>query len=297
MAFTRGCTVWGYMRNNRNRVRKVMEFFLITLLVYALFVAFLYLRQRSFIYYPDQLPPSRIAAGVPDMHDITVTTKDGLQLNAWYKEPADSGKPVIVLFHGNGGNIGWRGIKARLFINNGYGFLLAEYRGYAANPGKPSEQGLYKDARAYMAFLLEEGLQPKDIVLYGESLGTAIAVKMAAEYPDLYAVVLETPYTSMSELAQKHLFYAPAHLLIRDRYDSMSRIANLTAPLLVIHGTADGIVPYNLGRKLFDAATQPKVMETVDRGGHNNLYSFGIADKIISFLNDLAPTARHHNPE
>jgi uncharacterized protein len=269
-----------------NENKKKMSFLFTFICAYLVFLAASYFAQRSYIYIPDRTVPDRVIAGVPDMNVIEVKTQEGLILKGWYK-PAAAGRPVILMFHGNGGNIGWRGFKARVFMDFGYGVLMAGYRGYGGNTGKPTEHGLYDDARAYIGWLIAQGIKAENIILYGESLGTGIAVRMAVEYPDVRALVLETPYTSLAAIAQKHMFYFPTYFLVRDRYDSLKIIKQVRAPLLVIHGTADAIVPYRFGQKLFGAANEPKRMETFPLGGHNNLYSFGAAGKIIGFLEKL----------
>lgn len=259
----------------------------IAIITYVLIIALMYVTQRNYLYIPYQVFPNQPALiGVGDMDVITVTTSDGLELRALYKAPATPSMPVIVLFHGNGGSIAIRGFRARDFIDHGgYGFLLSEYRGYAGNPGKISEQGLYDDARAYMKFLtVEQGISQNRIVLYGESLGTGIATQMALEYADIRALVLEAPYTSMPAVAQKHMWWLPTYWLLRDRYNNADKIAGVKAPLLVLHGQKDGVVPYSHGLKVFQNAKTDKRMESFSEGNHVNLYDFGAGEKVRHFL-------------
>jgi uncharacterized protein len=268
--------------------RKELKSFLFELLfLYFGLLLILFFVQRQFMYFPDVTRPSPVVFGVADMKAAEVTTSDGLKLAGWYKAPPDAGKPVVILFHGNAGNIGMRNFKARLLIDAGYGALLAEYRGYGGNPGKPTEQGLYADAQAYLAWLEKQGFPPSRVVLYGESLGTGVAVQMAAEKPDYKGLILETPFSSVVSLAQKIYFFAPAWLLVRDRYDNVAKIGKIKVPLLVLHGSIDAVVPYYQGKRLFDAANEPKKMETFPLGNHNDLYNCGAGAKVLSFLGNL----------
>jgi len=264
-----------------------MEAIIILVLIYAALVAFFYVKQDKFIYFPNLSAPDTTRAGVPDMRVISTKTKDELTLGGWYKEPSLPENPTVLMFHGNGGNIEIRGFKARAFIDKGYGVLMAEYRGYSTNKGVPSEQGFYEDARAWLQFLTNRGVAVEDIVLYGESLGTGVAVQLASETPGFKAVVLEMPYTSLSTLAQGHMWFLPVKKLMRDQYDSLSKIKSITAPVVIMHGTADTVVPYEHGHELYKAANQPKKLLTFISGTHMNLYSMGAAQKLFEYLDTL----------
>ena len=254
---------------------------------YCLMIAIMYYRQRDFLYYPQHNLYSPAAYGVADMEVVEIRTDDGLTLKGWYKAPADPLRPVIVMFHGNAGHIGYRGFKARLMIDAGYGFLLTEYRGYGGNPGRPSEDAFYQDAMPWMKLLEARGIPPERTVLYGESVGTGPAVQVAMKYPGIRALVLETPFTNLGTVAQKHFFYLPANLLLRDRFDNINKIKKIHAPVLVLHGTADTIVPYSDGQALFAAANEPKTMETFPMGGHNDLFMHGAGLRMLRFLEYL----------
>lgn len=229
--------------------------------------------------------PQPAAIGVPDMAVISVRTEDGLTLKALYQAPATPSMPVVVLFHGNGGSIAIRGYRARDFLDHGYGYLLAEYRGYGGNPGKLSEQGLYDDARAYMKWLTSEKGIPQDrIVIYGESLGTAIATQMALEFANVRALVLEAPFTTMPILAQHHMKWLPAYWLVRDRYNNIDKIGQVRVPLLVLHGQKDRVVPYEHGLAVFQNAKTRKRFESFSEANHVNLQDYGAGDKVRDFL-------------
>ena len=248
---------------------------------YAAVVALAFFFQRSLMYYPSGAVPAPAAAGLPEAEAVRYATGDGLELGAWYAPPR-GGRPVIAYFHGNGGNLAMRAPLVRPFVDAGYGVLLAGYRGYGGNPGSPDEDGLMADGRAALRFLAGLGMAPESTVLYGESLGSAVAVRMAAEH-GAGAVILDAPFTSALEVARQQYRFLPVRWLMRDRYITLERIAAIAAPLLVIHGTADSIVPAAHGRRLLAAAREPKEGIFVEGAGHEGLALLA-ADGILAFL-------------
>lgn len=254
--------------------------------VYTALVGALYVIQRELIYHPAQTLGTPAASGMPEMRPVEVTTADGVTLVSWYA-PARARKPTIVYFQGNAGNIGGRGFKVRPYLDAGFGVLLAGYRGYGGNPGNPTEEGLYADGRAQLAFLAGQGITPAQWVLYGESLGSGIAVQMAAEQAaktPVAAVVLESPFTSMGDAAASHYPFVPARTLVRDRFESLDKIGHIRAPLFVTHGEDDAVVPVELGKRLFEAAAPPKEGHWIAGAGHNDLFDHGTAARVIDFL-------------
>ncbi|MCD6035628.1 MAG: Alpha/beta hydrolase family protein [Rickettsiales bacterium] len=243
---------------------------LVVLGVYLLFIAGMFVMQRHLVFAPHGTPDSTAEAN--GMHTVTFTTSDGLNLFAWYAPPPSKKAPVVVFFHGNYGHLGDRIEKYQEWMKQGAGVLGVEYRGYGGNPGEPTESGLYNDARAALQFLTKNQLLSADrIILYGESLGSGVASKMAEE-TDAAVLILEAPFTSIAAVgAARHPYIIGASYLIRDRFDSLSRIAQITEPLLVFHGTDDETVPYHYGKTLFDAAKEPKNMITIEGLHHNDL--------------------------
>lgn len=267
--------------------KKLKSFFFKAITLYVSLCIFMFFYQRHMMYFPDKTRPNPVEAGVPDVEILKVITQDGLDLEGWYFEPADSGKPVIVFFHGNAGNFAGRGYKVARYIKEGYGVLLAEYRGYGGNPGKPSEFGFYSDGRAYLDWLQKEkGVEAKKIVLYGESIGTGVVVQMASER-DVAAVVLEAPYSAIIDIAREKYFFLPLSLLMRDQFRSRDRIGQVKAPLLFIQGGRDDVVPIKFGKKLFEAAHEPKTFITISQAGHNNLYEYGAGLHVLEFLSTI----------
>ncbi len=257
---------------------------------YAFMTFFLWAKQRDFLYFPVPAVPAPAAAGFADMSVIDIVTpRDGLALRGWYRPPADAAQPGVVMFHGNGGGIDIRAYKSRPFTARGYGFLLAEYRGYSGNPGTPGEQGFYDDARGYIETLTAtHGIAPERLIFYGESLGTGVATQMAREYPQARALILETPYTNLAWLAQTRVFWIPTYFLMRDKFDNAGKIGGVSMPVLILHGTRDRVVPYSHGQALFARAAEPKRLETFPGGDHIDLFTRGAADKILAFLDDHA---------
>jgi len=254
--------------------------------VYTALVGALYLIQRELIYHPGHEMRSPAASGVPEMRPVELTAADGIKLVSWYR-PAREGQPTIVYFQGNAGNIADRSYKARPYLDAGFGLLLAGYRGYGGNPGDPNEEGLYADGRAQLAFLAREGVGPGRWVLYGESLGSGIAVQLAEEQAaktPVGAVVLESPYPTLGDAAAAHYPFLPARTLVKDRFDSIAKIGRIRAPLFIAHGEGDAVIPVELGKRLFQAAHPPKESHWIAGAGHNDLQNHGLAAKVIAFV-------------
>ncbi len=272
-------------------IRVIVNLAIGAVVFYGVLLGGVYFLQRSLMYYPGTDVPVPGASGVSDMSPVRMTTSDGIALTAWYR-PAPRGMPTVVFFQGNAGHIGHRGDKARTFLDAGYGLVLAGYRGYGGNPGHPHEEGLYADGRAVLALLAKNGVALSRVVLYGESLGTGIAVQLAFESArvgtPVGAVILEAPFDSMVTAARYHYPYLPAHWLLKDRYESVSKIAEIGAPLLVIHGGHDLVIPDVFGRKLFQAAHEPKEALWLPAATHTDLFSHGAGKKVVSFIRKLA---------
>ena len=233
-------------------------FFLLGAIVgYALLVTVLFVSQRSLLYHADSSTPEPSEYGLDQMQAIRIPAEDDLQLFAWWQAPSETAGPVLIYFHGNAGNLGYRSDKVREFLEAGIGVLLVTWRYNAGSGGKPSEESLVADGRAALKFVAETGVAEAQVVLYGESLGSGVAVALAAEQR-VGAIVLEAPYTSIAEVAQHHYWYAPAKWLVRDRFDSRARIGRVSAPIMVIHGERDRVIPSRFGRRLYEAAPEPK---------------------------------------
>ena len=265
------------------KTKRIKKILLTLLLIYVCLVGVLYFMQRSMIYFPSRDKPDITPYTAQGVFETTVETADGIILNGWMRSP-DLDEPTIVFFHGNASALNWTVFKAAPYAQEGYGFLLAGYRGYGGNEGKPSELGFYEDARGWINHLLELGIPQEKIILYGESIGTGVAVQMATEFPNLRAVILESPYTSLPDVAAKTYFFVPVRLLMKDRFDSLSKITNVTAPVFVMQGAADNIIPPAFGQKLFDAANEPKDILTLSGHGHNDMPIDVMAKAALEFI-------------
>jgi fermentation-respiration switch protein FrsA (DUF1100 family) len=236
------------------------------------------------MYFPDGLPrvPPSHYEMLDRVQEISFTTADGIELAAWYA-PAPANRPTIVMFHGNGGSLRGERYRLKQFKDAQMGVLLLAYRGYSGNLGSPSEQGLYADARAALDWLHASGVKSDSIVLYGISLGSGVATKMAAER-DFAALVLESPYTSTVDVAAWRFPVVPVSWLMEDRFESLARIGSITEPLLVMHGDRDVVIPQRFGRRLFEAANEPKQGFWPHGLGHNDIFDNGGFDTALAFI-------------
>jgi fermentation-respiration switch protein FrsA (DUF1100 family) len=253
---------------------------------YLMAVALIIACQRMIMYYPSA---EWLHKPAPGIEVVTYTTTDNISLTSWYAPP-QKGKPVLVVFHGNGGNISLRDFKQDFFAQQGYGFLLAEYRGYGGNKGRPSEEGFYNDARAAITWLGKtKGIAPEQIILWGESIGTGVASEMAIEYKNVKALVLEAPLTSATDMANHaYPWLTPFTYLTLDKYNNMAKAPYFAMPVLVINGSKDGVIPTEQGKKLFAAVGTPhKKLVVLEGGNHNNLAEFGLLQEIQKFIDHL----------
>src|SRR5437763_90816 len=249
---------------------------------YVCALAALLFAQRSFLFpVPTTARTSPQAAGFPDVEERLLTTADGEQVIAWHV-PAKPGHPVILYFHGNGDFLAGFFGRFRDVIADGTGVVALSFRGYAGSSGQPSERGLLQDAAAAYAFTTARYSTDK-IIVWGFSLGTGVAVALAAEQP-VGKLILEAPYTSTADVAASLFWYAPVRLLMRDPLRSDQRIARVRIPLLVMHGTDDHVIPIRFGERLFALAHEPKRFVKFPGGGHENLANFGAIETARQFI-------------
>jgi len=242
--------------------------------------------QDHLIYFPDPAPPpSPAALGLTRVEERRLATQDGLEILGWRLREAEPGAPVILYLHGNGGSLLHRARRVQRFQQQGWGALFVQWRGYGGNPGRPDEAGLAQDALAGLLSLRAEGISASRIVVWGESLGTGLAIRLAAEHPgDVAALVLESPYTSLLDLARLHYPVLPAGLLLRDHFDSAARIGGVQAPMLMLIGAADTLVPPGMSRDLARHAAAPPEIWEAQGAGHNDLGEAGGVAAAADFL-------------
>jgi len=269
-------------------IRRLLKLVLLLgLAVYAAGLGMLYMRQREIMYPRDSGRADIASAGLAAAEEISVATADGERLVAWVVPPR-AGKPVLLYFHGNAGNLGRAGrvSRFRALTEDGTGLFAVSYRGYGGSTGLPSEEGLLQDARAaYGAAAARFGAGR--LVGYGESLGTGVVLKLAAEVP-LQAVVLEAPYRSTLAVAQGLYPYLPLSLAMKDQFRSDEIIGRIKVPLLVLHGERDQIIPFVQGEELYALANPPKRFLRFPEGRHTNLQRYGSIEEVRRFLADAA---------
>lgn len=244
-------------------------------------VALLYFAQRSLMYFPEtrRFPPADV--GLPRAEEVTLQSADGTRVVAWHI-PAGEGKPVIVYFQGNGGGLNLRAHRFGRMTEDGIGLVALNYRGFGGSEGKPDETGILLDAKAAYDFAAQR-YGASRIVLWGESLGTGVAVATAAENP-VARVLLESPYTSTVDVAASIYWFAPVRPLLKDTFRSDQRIAKVTAPVLIVHGERDTVVRFAFGERLYELIKGPKQFIRLPEAGHNDHDEFGLQDKVKPFL-------------
>jgi fermentation-respiration switch protein FrsA (DUF1100 family) len=236
---------------------------------YVGLVALLYFAQRTIQYFPERFRTAPAAAGLPQVEEVMLDTSDGERVIVWHVPPRSGDKPVFLYLHGNGASLRWRADRFRDLTADGSGLVALSYRGYGGSSGAPTEAGLIDDALAAYAFAAER-YPAERIVLWGESLGSALAVALAAEKP-VSRVVLQSPFTSAADIGAQRYWFVPVRLLMKDQYRSDLRIGKVTAPVLVLHGDRDDIVPITLGERLYELITAPKRFVRFPGGNHNDL--------------------------
>ena len=248
-------------------------------------------QQRRLIYFPTHDPVPSAAVFLPSARDVVLHTEDGKRLGAWYiPAPVEAPGPAVVVFNGNGGDRSGRAMLALGLAELGMSVLLFDYRGYGGNEGTPSEEGLARDARAAQAWLSAQPEVSQDrIVYFGESLGAAVAVGLSMERPPA-ALVLRSPFTSLAEVGKVHYPWLPVGLVLIDRFPSIDRIGSIAAPVMIIAGDRDDVVPEPLSKKLYDAAPDPKRYLLVPGTGHNDLKLVGgptVLGEVKTFLTEV----------
>ena len=253
--------------------------------LYALIMSGMYFGQRRFIYAPDptRTPPAEV--GLTDVSERVLQTPDGEKLIAWYGR-AKPGQPTLLYFHGNGGALEVRRERIAKYLNRGRGVFMLAYRGYSGSTGSPSEAANVADARLAYDALIKEGVIAADIIIYGESLGTGVAVQLAKEKPAA-GLVLDSPFTSVVDRARQLYPWLPVNLLLSDRYESRRHISEVRMPLFILHGEADVVVPVEMGRQLFALANEPKEIVTLPGAGHGDHWKFGSFEVINAWIDRL----------
>jgi uncharacterized protein len=248
---------------------------------YVAFVLALYFGQRVLLYLPRSAPVSPAAGGLPEAEEVVLTTSDGERVIAWHVPPR-SGLPVVIYFHGNAEIVATQAARHRELIAGGAGLLALSYRGYMGSTGTPSEDGLSRDAEAAYQFAVSR-YPPDRIVLWGHSLGSGVAVALAAAHP-VAKLILEAPFSSTADVAASMFPIVPVRWLMYDQYHSDQRIGKVRASILILHGGQDIVVPIRFGERLFALAPEPKRFVRYPAGGHDDLEAFGAGAEARRFI-------------
>lgn len=255
--------------------------------IFALIVIVGRLLHRYFIYLPDRTRVAPEEAGLLGVEEVMFKAADGTKLIAWYL-PARGTKPTLLYFTGNSGNVANRAGKIKTIAADGYGVFMLNYRRYGGSEGRPSEPRITADAVSAYDCLRGLGVAPHDVIAYGESLGTAVAARLALQR-HIEALVLEAPFTSIVDVGRLMWKGFPLGLIMADQYRTIDRIGEVKVPLFIVHGGRDAIIPLGLARHVFHAANEPKSLAVVPQAGHNDLFDRGAWDKVRGFLDALRP--------
>lgn len=266
-------------------MKHLRRFVVSALLAYCSIAAVLFVFQRQLLYVPTNVNPSPEDVGLRGVEVIGLPTPDGETLILWHA-PAPESQPTVLFLQGNGGEIGDRARRFQAYQSAGFGVAFLSYRGYGGSTGSPTETGLVTDARAAYDWLLSGDVAADDIALIGESLGTGVAVQLAAGR-EVGALILTAPYTTTVDVAARQYPWLPVSVLMKDQFRSVDHIDNVTAPILIHHGTEDTLVPHELGRTLAEAAGENVSFVSVQGAGHGLIFMPRVFEREIQFINEV----------
>ena len=259
-----------------------MNYIFFIVFLYFFFGFLLYIFQRRIIFNTSGKPNSPEYYNLRDTKEIFIKTTDKISLLGWFYQGHEN-KPILVYFHGNSFDIGERAYRIKRYNDAGFSTLIVAWRGFSGNEGNPTEKNLYLDGKATIDWVLNNTkFSIKDIINYGESLGSGVAVELNLKY-NFLCTVLEAPFTSIADVANKRYKIYPTKYLVKDKFDNLSKIDQIKSPFLIISGLRDEVVPHLHSRLLFNKANSPKKSLFVDEAMHNNLYDFGIEKTVINF--------------
>ena len=262
-----------------------MEIVIGIIVIYIGVLIVLFIFQRNLMYHPNENNYFGDKLEV-EIENVKITTSDNINLLGWFHNKDLNKFKTIVYFHGNAGRLDNRIYKLNYFKNMDVNFLIIAWRGFSGNKGKPSEEGLYEDGKSTIEWLKNLGITEKDIILYGESLGTGIATEIA-QNNEFAGLILETPFTSMTEAAKNFYPYIPVGLLLKDKYKNDKKIKNIYTPLFVMHGESDQIVPFWMGKKIYEIANQPKYSYFTKYDDHMMEFDENLVLALNAFIKSL----------
>ena len=266
-----------------------MNFFTLILLIFVstyFFILFsTYIFQRNLLYHPmeNNYSGDKILVNV---EKIEIRTQDKIQLVSWYHKKNLNNYKTILFLHGNAGSLENRIHKINHFKDMNVNFLIVAWRGFSGNKGKPTEKGLYEDARSAVRWLKSQGIKENNIIIYGESLGTGVATEIA-QNKNFGGIILESPFTSMIDAGKDKYPYLPVKLLLKDKYESDKKIKNVKSPILIMHGKVDNIVPFHMGEKMYELANEPKYYYFSEYDDHMMEYNEKLLKALKNFVSSL----------
>ena len=263
----------------------LLQIILIIFFIYFLVLVFLYFYQRNLLYHPNENNYSEDKILV-DIENVRIKTSDNIELLGWYHEKNLKDFKTLIFFHGNAGSLENRIHKLNHFRDMNINFLIIAWRGFSGNNGNPSEQGLYEDGKSAIDWLIKKGVSEKNLILYGESLGTGVATHLA-QNKNFAGVILETPFTSMIDAAKKFYPYIPVKLLLKDKFENYKKIKNINSPILIMHGEVDQLVPFSMGKKIYEIANEPKYSYFTKYDNHMMEYDENLVLALKSFFKSL----------
>ena len=255
---------------------------------YVLLLVIVFSFQRNLLYHPstDNYLKDHVANEPTEIEKVKITTMDNIDLAAWFYNKNIEKFKTILFFHGNAGFLENRTYKLNHFKDLNVNFLIIAWRGFSGNAGKPSEAGLYRDAAGAIKWLKSKGITEKNIILYGESLGTGVAVEVA-QNKNYAGIILESPYTSMVNVGKKYYPFFPVRFLLKDKFENYKKITNISVPVLIIHGKIDKIVPFAMGEKMYQLANEPKFFYSQEYGDHMVDYDERLLSVLKKFIQSL----------
>ena len=263
-----------------------MNYIFLLVFLYFFLGLLLFIFQRKILFNKSNKPKSPKYYNLHNVNEISIKTIDNVSLLAWFHQ-GQKNKPIIIYFHGNSFDIGERAYRIKRYNDAGFSTLLLAWRGYSGNKGTPSESNFYLDGDSSIQWILNNTkFKVEDIINYGESLGTGVAVELNSKY-NFLCTVLEAPFTSIPDLAFSRYKIYPTQILVKDKFDNLSKINRIKSPLLLISGKKDEIVPHSHSILLFEKAKMLKKAVFIDEAMHNNLYEFGIEKSVINFSLEL----------
>jgi len=264
----------------------IISVLLVACVLYSAFALAMYYGQHRLVYRLDsrRIAPCRV--GLADVTEVALAVPGGETLVAWHGLP-DAGKPTLLYFHGQAGNLARRADRVRRYQAAGIGILMVAYRGFSGSTGLPSERANVADGVFAFDWLVAQGIEASDIVVYGESLGTGVAAQVAAQR-DVSGMVLDSPFTALTDVAAKRHPMLPVRRFLFDRYETLVHAPKVTAPVLVLHGEEDQIIPLPMGRQVFEALPGPKRLITYAGGRHLDHGKYGSFDAVLRFVHERA---------